>query len=430
MATNLRLVIVGAGFGGIFTAIFLDNLLKKRKLEADILLLDRNNYQLFTPMLHEVAGGAVEPRHVIYPVRKIGRGKKFSFCKAQVRNIDFEEKKLLTDIGDVGYDILILAPGGVTNFFNVKGAQEFCFEFKTISHAINLRNQILDLFERASCAPIGTERERLLSFVIVGGGCSGVELVSELREFTNFLIRRDYPEIKREEIKFYLMEAGECLIASMTRELGDKARERLQSMGIDVKLESAVTEVGPGKIYFGEDESIEAETIVWLGGVKGSGLNSKLPFTRDRVERIKTDEFLRIPPREDVFILGDAASVVDTKTGSVLPPTAQVAIQEARSVTKNVVNHLSGDDLVPFSFTHRGDLVSLGGHYGVAQIYGLSLIGFPAWLAWRIYYLNKLIGARNKLRVTFDWIIAFLFEPDTARIDITTKKKREVPSKL
>lgn len=425
-----KIVIVGGGFGGIFTATFLDKVLKRKGLSADVLLLDRNNYHLFTPLLHEVAGGAVEPRHVVYPVRKIGRGKGFRFCRAEVSNIDFEGKTLQTDIGEVGYDILILASGGVTNFYNVRGAQDHCFEFKTISHAINLRNHILDLVERASCIPKSPERERMLSFVIVGGGCSGLELASELRGFLNFLIEHDYPEISSSEIVFHLLEAGECLIGTMPRDLSDKARKRLENMGVDVKLEAPVTEVTAGRVYFGENEIVESETVVWLGGIKGGELTSKLPFVQNKIGRIQTDEFLHPPGQEDVFLLGDIAQVIDPQTGQSLPPTAQVAIQEARSVADNIVRVLAEQPTLPFKFRYRGDLVSLGSGYGVAQIYGVSFSGFPAWLTWKLYYLNKLIGARNKLRVTFDWIVASLFEPDTARIDITLKKKSEVLTKL
>ncbi len=425
-----KIVIVGGGFGGIFTAIYLDKLLRRRSLSADILLLDRNNYHLFTPLLHEVAGGAVEPRHVVYPIRKIGRGKKFTFCRAEVLHIDFEGKTLFTDIGEFNFDILVLATGGTTNFYDVKGADRFCFRFKTISHAINLRNHVLDLIEQASCISKSAKRERMLTFIVIGGGCSGLELTSELFTFLNFLVKHDYQEIKSTEIKFHLLEAGECLITTMPRPLGDKARQRLQKMGIDVKLESPVNEVAPGKVYYGNNESIESETIVWSGGIKSGTLASKLPFIKDKMGRIKTDDYLHPQDQDDTFLLGDMAYVIDSGSGLPLPPTAQVAIQEARSVAHNIVRILTGQAAIPFTFRYKGDLVSLGNGYGVAEIYGVSFSGFPAWLAWKLYYLNNLIGIRNKLRITFDWVIASLFEPDTARIDITTKKKDEVLSKL
>jgi NADH dehydrogenase len=416
MVTVPRVVILGAGFGGLTTALALERRLRTEE-RVEILLLDARNFHLFSPMLHEVTSGSVEPRHVVWPIRALGRKRRSSFERCEIRGIDLERAQVLTDRGEVGYDSLVVALGSVTNYYGVPGAQERTFSFKTLADAVRLRNHILEMFERAEQEREPERRRRLLTFVLVGAGCTGVELATELHELARRTLLRHYPRLDAGEIRIVLAEATGRIIPCVSDRLADLGLQKLKAKEIEVRLHSPVVGIGDGMVELQNGEVLATETVIWTAGVKANPVVEALPVEKDKLGRAVVDEHLELLPFPGVFVIGDAASCWDARLQGPLPPTGQVAVQQARWVTENIARQLRGQAKQPFVYRHRGDLVSLGTGDGVGEIAGLAFSGWPAWLLWRSVFLAKLIGWKNRVRVALDWLIGSFFERDLAKLE-------------
>jgi len=414
--TGRRVVIVGAGFGGLFTALELERQLRK-EAGVKILLLDARNFHLFSPMLHEVTSGSVEPRHVVWPVRALSGKRRFTFEGREIRSIDLERRKVLTDHGEVGYDKLVIALGSTTNFFGVKGAVEKAFPFKSLQDAVRLRNRVLELFEKADLEGDPERRRRLLTFVLVGAGCTGVELASELHDLIHGPIAKSYPRIDFHEVRLVVLEAAGRIIPCVSDRLAALGLEKVRSKGIEIRLHTPVIGVGDDAVELADAELLPTATVIWTAGVKANPVVEALPVEKDKLGRVVVDECLELPPFPGVFALGDAAHCWDPRLQAVLPPTAQVAVQQGRCVARNIARELRGQGKEPFVYRHQGDLVSLGTGDGVGEIAGLAFSGLPAWLLWRSVFLAKLIGWKNRVRVAMDWIVAALFERDISKLE-------------
>ncbi len=411
-----RIVILGAGFGGLFTALDLERRLRK-ETGIEIRLLDARNFHLFSPMLHEVTSGIIEPRHVVWPIRALSGKSRLNFETREVRSIDLEGRRVLTDHGDVEYDILVVALGSVTNYFGVSGAEEKAFAFKTLRDAVRLKNHILEMFERAVLERDPDRRRRLLTFVLVGAGCTGVELATEIHDLTRKTLGRHYPDLDVREVSTVLVEATERIIPCVIDRLASLALEKLKQRGIEVRLHSPVVRVSDGAIELENGEMVPAETIIWTAGVKANPIVEGLPVEKDKLGRVIVDEYLELPAFSGVFAIGDCAHYWDPRLNAALPPTAQVAIQQAHCVAGNIACELQGQGRERFVYRHRGDLVSLGAGDGVGEIAGLAFSGLPAWLLWRSVFLVKLFGWKNRIRVALDWIISSLFQRDLAKLE-------------
>jgi len=411
-----RIVILGAGFGGLTTALELARRLR-REPRAEVLLLDAHNFHLFSPMLHEVTSGSVEPRHVVWPIRGLGRRTRFTFERRQVRAIDLNARKIATDRDEIGYEYLVIALGSTTNYYGVRGAAERTFAFKTLPDAVRLRNHILEMFEQAVDERDPERRRRLLTFVLVGAGCTGVELATELHDLARRTLVRHYPVLAAGEVRIVLAEATGRIIPCVSDQLAALGLTKLREKGIEVRLHAPVVAVGDGLVEFQDGEKLTTDTVIWTAGVKATPVVEALPVEKDKLGRVIVNEHLEIPPFPGVFAIGDAAHSRDSRLQDALPPTAQVAMQQARAVAHNIARDLRGRTKEPFTYRHRGDLVSLGIGDGVGEIAGLAFSGLPAWLLWRSVFLAKLVGWKNRIRVALDWLVGAFFERDVAKLE-------------
>jgi len=411
-----RIVILGAGFGGLTTALELERR-SRRETGAEVLLLDARNFHLFSPMLHEVTSGSVEPRHVVWPIRGLGRRSRFTFERRDVRAILLDRERIATDRDEVGYDYLVIALGSTTNYYGVTGAAERTFAFKALPDAVRLRNHILEMFEQAVVEKDPARRRRLLTFVLVGAGCTGVELATELHELARRTLVRHYPRLDAGEVHIVLAEATGRIIPCVSDQLAALGLAKLGEKGIEVRMHSPVVAVGDGLVEFRNGERLTTETVIWTAGVKANPVVEALPVEKDKLGRVVVNEYLEVPTFPGVFVIGDAAHCRDPRLQDALPPTAQVAVQQARSVASNIARELRCQVKEPFTYRHRGDLVSLGVGDGVGEIAGLAFSGLPAWLLWRSVFLTRLIGWKNRIRVALDWLVGAFFERDVAKLE-------------
>jgi len=411
-----RIVILGAGFGGLTTALTHERAIP-RDAGVDILLLDAHNFHLFSPMLHEVTSGSVEPRHVVWPIRALSGKTRLTFETREIRSIDLEGRRVLTDSGEVGYDHLVIALGSVTNYFGISGAEEKAFNFKTLKDAVRLRNHILEMFERADLERDPSKRRRLLTFTLVGAGCTGVELATEIHDLARKALARHYPHLDVREVRVVVAEATGRIIPCVSDQLANLGLKKLKQKGVDVRLYSPVVRVSDGAVELANGDILTTETVIWTAGVKANPIVEALPVDKDKLGRVVVDEYLEIPAFPGVVAIGDCAHCWDARLNAALPPTAQVAIQQAHCVADNIMRGLRGEGKQPFVYRHRGDLVSLGAGDGVGEIAGMAFSGLPAWLLWRSVFLVKLFGWKNRIRVALDWVISSLFQRDLAKLD-------------
>ena len=407
--------ILGAGFGGLYTARLLEKELRGKK-EAEIVLIDRHNFHLFTPMLHEITAGKIEPRHVVWPVRLLGRRWRLTFLERRVDTINLDGRRILTDRGPVKYDLLVLALGSVTNFYGLHPPPQL-FQFKELRDAVRLRNHLIKCLEGAEQETDPARRRTLLTLVLVGGGCTGVELAAEIHDLIFKGLLRFYRHIDPKEIRILLLEATPRIIPCVGESLAQLALETLRQKGIEVKLETPVAEMIPDGVVLTTGEKICADTLIWTAGVRANPVIEALPVAKDHLGRVRVNEHLHLPDHPEVYALGDCAHFLDPSTGQPLPPTGQVALQQTKTVAANIARHLRGQGVLAFRYQHQGDLVSLGSRYAVAEIRGYRFAGLFAWVLWRTVFLAKMIGVKNRVRVALDWAIGLLFGPDTSRLE-------------
>jgi NADH dehydrogenase len=413
-----RIVVLGAGFGGLYAAIRMADAVWDDP-EVEVLLIDRHNYHLFTPMLTLVAGSAVEPRSVAFPVRRLLRDHHLAFRRAEVQSIDLANHEVQTDTGSVHFDKLVLALGSVANFFGMKDVEEHAFTFKTIADALEIRNHIVDCFERASLTKDTDERRQLLTVVIVGGGPTGVELASALHDFIHHTLVEEYPNISfQREVRIVLLEMKGRVLPNLEDDLARVATRTLRRKAVDLRLNTALDHTTEGKVVTKEGEEIPTRTLVWVAGVQANPLVSALDVPKGRAGSIVVDDCLRVPTVPGAYALGDGAAYTQPESGKLLPADAKVAIQQAIAVADNVIREVRGKEPRPFNYRYFGDMVSLGTNAAVADVLGVKLTGYLAWLIWRTYYLGRLQGVESKSRVATDWFLDTFLERYTAQLEL------------
>lgn len=404
-----RILVLGAGFAGLYTALHLEKALGQ-DTPAEIALVDQNHYHLFTPMLHEAAAGVIDTGLIQTPIRRILRHKKIRFLRARADAIDLQAQEVVACCTRLHYDILVIALGSATNFYGLESVREHAFEFKNAGDADRLRCHVINCFEAATRESDPQRRQELLTFVVVGGGCTGVEVVTELHEFVELLREEQYEGIDKAEIRTVLVEAQDRVLPQMDESLSQATVRRMHALGIEVMLQTMVADLTTAGLEFATGQPLlPTETLVWTAGVRAHPLLDTLPLERDRLGRVVVDAELRVPGRPNVYVLGDAAHARHPQTDEVYPPTAQVAYRQARVAAANIAADIMGGEHQPFDFTYIGDLVSLGRLSGVADPYGTKLRGLPAWLMWKFYYLLNLVGWQNRLRVAINWLLVLVF---------------------
>ncbi|HWE01290.1 MAG TPA: NAD(P)/FAD-dependent oxidoreductase [Tepidisphaeraceae bacterium] len=419
--TTTRIVILGGGFGGAFSARHLEAL-SKDDPGLHITLISRNNYFLMTPLLFEAGSGILEPRHVVNPLRPLF--KKTRFVEAEISAVDLDRRIVSVipvdgEVDEIPYDHLVLALGGITNTTLIPGS-EHAIRFKTLGDAILLRNRVIQLFERADVEKDPAKKQAQLTFVLVGAGLVNIELCGELTPFLSNL-QKLYPRISIGDIHIEMIE-GEPVIA---REFDESLREYiagiLQSRGVHIRLNTRVHKIEPGQVHLKDGPVIAAQTIILGTGVVPSPLVASLPIEKDRKGRAKTDPTLRCKGRQDVWALGDCAEIPDP-TGKPYPELAQHALREARVLAKNIIASLRGQPLENFVYRTKGNLAALGHGKGVGKIYKIRFRGFIAWWIWRTYYLFQMRGWSRRIRVMLDWTTALFFKNDIVQLDVYDRK--------
>jgi len=414
-----RILILGGGFAGLTAARKLENMLRPE--EAEIVLVSRENYSLFTPMLPEVGSGNLETRHVVTPVR--AQLKRSTFVLADVCEVDLAAKRVEVEHTIMGthqtlaYDQLIFALGAVTSTFDLPGIAERSIPYKTLEDADRLRNHVIAMLELADVTVDPAERKRLLRFVFVGGGFTGVEAAGEMADFFRST-RRFYKSIGPEEIEIVLVEGGKKLLPELQAGMGEYSAQALTRRGVRVMTQAMVAGADERGLHLKNGQTIETSTIVWSAGVKPSPVVAKLSIGSGRGGSIVVNRDFSVPDFPGVWAIGDCASIPNGH-GSTYPPTAQHAIREAPVLAHNVAATLRGRPTKEFDYVAFGMMASLGARRGVAGLQGRFLLtGFLAWVLWRTYYLARLPGIDRRLRVSFDWTLGLLFPRDIAELRV------------
>ncbi|MPZ14465.1 MAG: NAD(P)/FAD-dependent oxidoreductase [Chloroflexi bacterium] len=430
-----RIVILGGGFAGVTTAQCLEQAFGA-DLSVSLTLVSDTNALLFTPMLAEVAASSVEPTHISTPLRTSLR--RTAVIRGRTSAIDLEARCIhlarevrvsddggaSTEVDRLPYDHVVLAVGSVSNYLGLKSVEAEAFDFKTLLDAIRVRNQVIDVFERADRETDPEVRRALLTFVVAGGGFAGVELAGALNDFARGMLVF-YPRLSADEIRVLLVHARDRILPELSESLAGYARERMAARGISFKLNARVADARSGVVVLNPPEEIHAETLVWTAGVAPNPLLRTLPLQLDGRGAAIVDGALGVPGYPGVWAVGDCAAVTDARTGKACPPTAQLALREARTVARNIYASARGRPLEPFHSDVLGTLCVMGHHTACAEIKGLRFSGLFAWLLWRGVYLSKLPGIERKARVMADWLIELFFPRDIVQtVDLVVGKPR------
>jgi NADH dehydrogenase len=412
-------VILGSGFGGLYTARHLERLCKGRQ-DVEIVLVSRDNFLLMTPLLFEVCSGTLDARDCSFPVRAFLRTARFA--EATVRGIDLERRVVqwssAVDTGELAYDHLVLALGSQTNRVMIPGSEN-AFTFKNLADALVLRNHLIERFEQADVEIDAERKRKLLTFVIIGGGLVGVELFGELTAFVDGIAPL-YKNLHRDQARFILLQGGERIMPEMDPQLADYGKRVLRGrLGVDIRTKAAVRAIEPGKVHL-PDETIEAETIVLAAGVIPSPVVAALPVEKDKRGHIMVDATMRCPSRPEVWALGDCA-FIPAPDGKPYPNLAQHALREARTLARNIMAVLDGRTPQPFIHDNLGMMGSLGHGKAFGQLLKLRVRGFMAWFVRRTYYLLQMPGWGRRLRIMIDWTFALLFRPDIVKISLDSE---------
>jgi NADH:ubiquinone reductase (H+-translocating) len=409
-----RVIIIGAGFAGLWAARALAH------TQVDLLVLDRNNYHTFFPLLYQVAAAELEPEDIVYPVRSVLRGQKnVRFLMNEVSGIDLAAKQVKTGDTVFLYDFLILAVGSSAHFFGVKGAAEHAFPLKTLGHAVAIRNQVLFRFERALYETDPLQRQQMLTFAIVGGGPTGVEFAGALAELIRGPLVKDYPGLDPGEMHVILLEAADRLLAAFPKRLGEYAEKRLRKMGVEILLSAMVSQITSEAINFMDGRAIPLETVIWTAGVHGEPFNAGLPVLKNgQVQVLPT---LQSTEHPEVYIIGDLAYL--DETGHPEPMLGPVATQQGTAAARNILRQINGQAPRPFHYVNRGTMATIGRNVAIADIAGRTFTGFPAWVLWLGIHLYGLIGFRNRLLVLINWAWDYLFYERAVRLIVSSPQE-------
>jgi NADH:quinone reductase (non-electrogenic) len=413
-----RIVILGGGFGGVYAAMDLEKSLA-RENTVEICLVSRDNFFLFTPMLHEIAASDLEITNIVNPLRKLLR--RVEVVVGDVNELDLPNRRVLISqcyqkrLQQLDYDHLVIALGSVTNFYDLPGLADLAIPMKTLQDAIRLRAQVLSRLEAANAETDDLERRSLLTFVVAGGGFAGVETVASLNDFIREVLSF-YPNLCEEMCRVVLVHSGSIILPELGHDLGDYTKNVLARRGVDIRLNTRVKNVTQNEVSLTDGTSISSQTLVWTAGIIPSPLIGTIPSSKER-GRLVVNQFLQLPDWPNVWAIGDCAFVPDIENpGKSHPPTAQHAMREGKIVARNIVAALSRRPLRAFSFKTIGLLASIGRRMGVARVFGFNFSGFFAWWMWRTVYLSKLPGLDKKVRVAFDWTLDLLFPKDVCAI--------------
>lgn len=408
---RIRVVIIGAGFAGLSAAKRL-----ARRKDIDVILLDRNNYHTFLPLLYQVAAAELDPGDIANPLRGLFRKyRNVTVLMAEVLAADMEKQILYAEGLEIEYDYLIVATGSVVNFFDTPGAEEYAFPLKSLEKAIQIRSHFLQCFEQAVLMKKNNATgspECLTNIVIVGGGPNGVEYAGALAELVRTSLTKDFPGPACDAIKITLLEATDRLLTGFPEQLRDYTKTRLERMGITVRFQSQVTEICEDRVLLADGTVIPASTIVWAAGVRGSELAQNMQLSTGRGDRVNVLQTLQIQESSNVFVAGDL-SLPENMT---VPMVAPNAIQQGRHAADNIIRLIRKETPQPFRYRDKGSLAVIGRNAAVAQIRRFAFSGFIAWFLWLCVHLGYLVGFHNRLKVIINWAWDYLFAERSVRL--------------
>lgn len=418
-----KVVIVGGGFAGL-------NLAKKLSVneQLEIVLVDKNNYHFFPPLLYQVSTAFIEASNISYPFRRMFQSKpQFSFFMGTLLNVDLDSNTIETDNGFLGYDYLVLAMGTETNYFGMENLRRKALPMKSIDDALELRNHVLLRLEEAARSDDSGEREKLGNIVIAGGGPTGVEIAGMLAEMGGNIVKKDYPTAARKGLgKIYLVDALDRLLAPMSKKSQDEACKVLKKLGVQILLNTAVKDYIDDKVIFANGESIPSATLIWTSGVVAREAPGLPPEAIGKGRRIIVDEFNKVKGTENVFAIGDIClQQTDTKFPNGHPQLAQVAIQQGTLLAGNFLNIATGRPLFRFHYKDKGTMAIIAKFKAVVDLPKGFFKGFLAWLVWLFIHIIPIAGFRNKLKLAFNWFWSFATNDPTLRLIIRPEKERK-----
>jgi len=413
-----RIVIIGAGFGGLKLA---------QKLIGSgyqIVLIDKNNYHQFQPLFYQVASAGIEPSSILFPLRKIFQKRKDVYIRvAEVYSVDYEKKILQTSLDTVWYDYLVVSTGVNSNFFGMKNMEEYSIPMKSISEAMALRNRLLQSFEKAVTLRDEAEKKAVLNVVVVGGGPTGVEVAGAIAEMKKFVLPKDYPDLNFDLMQINLVEGSGSLLAVMSKHASGKALFYLKRLGIKVFLNSRVIDYDGKVLSLGDGQKINTETVIWAAGISGQVPSGIPAGSIGRGRRLLVDEYSKLKAFDDIYAIGDVSimSTADYPNGH--PQVAQVAIQQGTNLARNFRYMKNNAPLKPFSYIDRGSMATIGRNRAVADLPFLKFSGFIAWLTWMFVHLMSIVGVKNRLLIFINWMWNYLTYDQSLRLILWATRK-------
>ena len=419
---NKRIVVIGGGFAGL-------SLCRKLiKSNYQVVLLDKHNYHMFQPLFYQIATAGLEPSAISFPFRKVFQSKKnIHIRKTEVLNIEPDNNRVVTTIGIVNYDYLVISTGATTNYFNNSELEEMSFPMKSVAEALGLRNKILQTFENILISEYPDEQEGMMNFVIVGGGPTGVETSGALADMKRFILPKDYPEIDFNKMNIYLIEASDKLLGMMSKKSSDRANHYLNKLDVKICLNTSVKEYDGKSVKFSNGTEMKADTLIWAAGVKGNFMNGIAIDIKAPGNRINVNDFNLANGYKNIYAVGDIAFNTTAKFPKGYPQVAQVAIQQALNLASNFLRMNDGKPLKPFKYKDLGSMATVGRNLAVVDLPFFQFGGFFAWLVWMFIHLKSILGVKNKVLTFINWVWSYFTYDQSLRLIIKSKEK---PKKL
>lgn len=415
-----RVVIIGGGFAGMALA----KKLKNKNLQ--VVLIDKHNYHTFQPLLYQVATGGLEAGSIAYPLRKVIQGfPDFYFRLTSVKEIDTNHQKIISEIGDLHYDYLVIATGSKTNYFGNREIERNAMSMKTIPQSLNIRSLILENFEQAVLTKDMAERDALMNFVLVGAGPTGVELAGALAEMKKAILQKDYPDLDIQKMQIYLIQSGDRVLNTMSEKASVASEKFLSDLGVNVLKNTRVTNYDGRTVTTNAGITLETATVIWTAGVQGAaihGLDAKSLV--ERVERIRVNQFNQVVGYDNIFAIGDIASMESEKFPQGHPMMAQPAIQQGNLLGENLVRLVNGKPMKPFEYNDKGSMATIGRNLAVVDLPKYHFNGFFAWIVWMLVHLFSLIGFKNKAVVFMNWVYNYIRFDREGRLIVRPFKKK------
>ncbi len=413
-----RLVIVGAGFGGLMLARKLSD-----QADLQIVLIDKNNYHQFQPLFYQVAMAGLEPSSIAFPLRKAFQSKKNVHIRVgEVKSVNTEASAIETDLGVIEYDFLVLAMGADTNFFGMKNMMENAMPMKSVSEALAIRNRMLENFEKALSVETLEERLGLMNIVIVGGGPTGVEIAGTLAEMKRHILPKDYPELNFDSMQIYLYESSPEVLEVMSDQASKKAKEYLTDLGVNLRLGVRISDFDGKYAYTNTGDRLRTNNLIWAAGVKANSIDGLPAEAVGRGGRLKVNRFNQVESTQNVFAIGDLALMAEEKYPNGHPQLAQPALQQGELLAKNVARLLRGQAMQPFTYKDLGSMATVGRNLAVVDLPFWKFQGFFAWLTWMFVHLISIVGVKNRLLIFINWLWNYVTYDQSLRLIIKTKK--------